>query len=154
MPVIPPGHRRSTGHFIFASRTARRRDQIPGQEQRGQLCKKRPICESRMLRRWGSMRPARSARSGRSLSSILPDIRNDRPVGTENRLLAADWKAFFPILFDAARLCARGATNSPRRFIMEREGGADLPVAGRRHDAAVLLGQNRSKSSQWRFSSS
>ncbi|HBB16659.1 MAG TPA: cytochrome C, partial [Syntrophus sp. (in: bacteria)] len=24
------------------------------------------------------------------------EIRNDRPVGQENRLLAAEWKAFFP----------------------------------------------------------
>ena len=48
------------------------------------------------------------------------DIRNDRPVGTENRLLAAEWKAFFPHTIRRGTVMCEGCHDTPRRFIMER----------------------------------
>ncbi|MHC1698765.1 MAG: selenite/tellurite reduction operon b-type cytochrome iron-sulfur cluster-binding subunit ExtO [Geobacteraceae bacterium] len=48
------------------------------------------------------------------------DIKNDRPVGTENRLLAAEWKAFFPHTICRGTVMCEGCHDNPRRFIMER----------------------------------
>ncbi|OGU08003.1 MAG: cytochrome C [Geobacteraceae bacterium GWC2_58_44] len=57
------------------------------------------------------------------------DIRNDRPAGTwplatgselENRLLAAEWKAFFPHTIRRGTVMCEGCHDDPRRFIMER----------------------------------
>ena len=49
------------------------------------------------------------------------DIRNDRPVGKENRLLAAEWKAFFPHTIRRGTVMCEGCHDNPRRFIMETE---------------------------------
>lgn len=49
------------------------------------------------------------------------DIRNDRPVGMENRLLAAEWKAFFPHTIRRGTVMCDGCHDNPRRFIMERQ---------------------------------
>lgn len=48
------------------------------------------------------------------------DIRNDRPVGKENRLLAAEWRAFFPHTIRRGTVMCQGCHDNPRRFIMER----------------------------------
>lgn len=50
------------------------------------------------------------------------DIKNDRPVGVENRLLAAEWKAFFPHTIRRGTVMCEGCHDSPRRFIMEPPG--------------------------------
>ena len=57
------------------------------------------------------------------------DIRNDRPVGNwssasgsdnmENRLLAAEWRAFFPHTVRRGTVMCEGCHDNPRRFIME-----------------------------------
>jgi hypothetical protein len=52
---------------------------------------------------------------------FFTDIRNDRPVGTENRLLAAEWKAFFPHTVRRGTVMCEGCHDNPRRFIMERQ---------------------------------
>jgi len=49
------------------------------------------------------------------------EIRNDRPVGQENRLLAAEWKAFFPHTIRRGAAMCDGCHNNPRRFIMEQK---------------------------------
>jgi len=49
------------------------------------------------------------------------DIMNDRPVGTENRLLAAEWKAFFPHTVRRGTVMCDGCHDNPRRFIMEKK---------------------------------
>jgi hypothetical protein len=48
------------------------------------------------------------------------DIKNDRPVGKENRLLAAEWKAFFPHTVRRGTVMCEGCHDNPRRFIMEK----------------------------------
>ena len=48
------------------------------------------------------------------------DIKNDRPVGKENRLLAAEWKAFFPHTIRRGTVMCEGCHDNPRRFIMEK----------------------------------
>ena len=48
------------------------------------------------------------------------DISNDRPVGTENRLLAAEWKALFPHTIRRGTVMCEGCHATPRRFIMEK----------------------------------
>ena len=57
------------------------------------------------------------------------DIRNDRPVGQENRLMAAEWKAFFPHTIRRGTVMCDGCHDNPRRFHHGAEGGPDLPVA-------------------------
>ncbi|HBB17874.1 MAG TPA: cytochrome C [Syntrophus sp. (in: bacteria)] len=52
---------------------------------------------------------------------FFTDIRNDRPVGQENRLLAAEWKAFFPHTIRRGAAMCDGCHNNPRRFIMEQK---------------------------------
>ncbi|KAF0220249.1 MAG: hypothetical protein FD174_1329 [Geobacteraceae bacterium] len=64
--------------------------------------------------------------SGR-VSPIRPEfiafftaIDHDRPVGTENRLLAAEWRAFFPHTVRRGTVMCEGCHDNPRRFILER----------------------------------
>ena len=56
------------------------------------------------------------------------DIRNDRPVGSwsgkgsdsmENRLLAAEWRAFFPHTVRRGTVMCEGCHDNPRRYVME-----------------------------------
>ncbi len=64
--------------------------------------------------------------SGR-LSPIRPqfiayfsDLRNDPPVGAENRLLTAQWKAFFPHTIRSGTVMCDGCHNDARRFLLEK----------------------------------
>jgi hypothetical protein len=60
------------------------------------------------------------------------DIRNDRPVGSwpsgaqsgalENRLLAAEWRAFFPHTVRRGTVMCEGCHDNPRRYLMESPG--------------------------------
>lgn len=54
--------------------------------------------------------------------AYFTDIRNDRAVGAENRLLTASWKAFFPHTIRRGTVMCDGCHDVPRRFIMERKG--------------------------------
>ena len=72
--------------------------------------------------------PPLGINAGGKVSPIRPEfilyfteIRNDRPVGTENLLLAADWKAFFPHTVRRGTVMCEGCHENPRRFIMERK---------------------------------
>ncbi|HEX9079793.1 MAG TPA: selenite/tellurite reduction operon b-type cytochrome iron-sulfur cluster-binding subunit ExtO [Desulfuromonadaceae bacterium] len=47
-------------------------------------------------------------------------VAHDRSVGTENRLLAAEWRAFFPHTVQRGTVMCEGCHDSPRRFILER----------------------------------
>jgi len=56
------------------------------------------------------------------------DIRNDRPAGSwsgagpdnmENRLLAAEWRAFFPHTVRRGTVMCEGCHDNPRRYLME-----------------------------------
>lgn len=49
------------------------------------------------------------------------DIRNDRPVGTENRLLAAEWKAFCPHTVRRGTVMCEACHDNPRRFLLEKQ---------------------------------
>lgn len=49
------------------------------------------------------------------------DISNDRPLGRENRLLAAEWKAFFPHTLRRGTVMCEGCHDTPRRFLLEKE---------------------------------
>jgi len=49
------------------------------------------------------------------------DIENNKPVGEENRLLAAQWKAFFPHTITRGTVMCDGCHNSPERFLLEKE---------------------------------
>jgi len=49
------------------------------------------------------------------------DIEDNTPVGKENRLLAARWKAFFPHTIRRGTVMCDGCHNSPQRFILEKE---------------------------------
>ena len=53
--------------------------------------------------------------------SYLSDIRDGIPVGEENRLLAAQWKAFFPHTIRRGTVMCDGCHNNARRFILEKE---------------------------------
>ncbi len=44
----------------------------------------------------------------------------DKPVGEENRLLAARWKAFFPHTIRRGTVLCRECHESPRRFLLEK----------------------------------
>jgi hypothetical protein len=52
--------------------------------------------------------------------AYFTDIDHDRPVGPENRLLAAEWRAFFPHTIRRGTVTCEGCHDSPRRFILER----------------------------------
>jgi hypothetical protein len=72
--------------------------------------------------------PPLGINAGGKVSPIRPefilyftDIVNDRPVGTENRLLAAEWKAFFPHTVRRGTVMFEGCHENPRRFIMEKK---------------------------------
>jgi hypothetical protein len=49
------------------------------------------------------------------------EIRKNRPVGKENRLLAAEWKAFFPHTIQRGTVMCEGCHENPRRFLLESE---------------------------------
>ena len=49
------------------------------------------------------------------------DIENNRPVGEENRLLAARWKAFFPHTINRGTVMCDGCHSNPERFLLEKE---------------------------------
>ncbi|MBW2491794.1 MAG: hypothetical protein JRE65_11680 [Deltaproteobacteria bacterium] len=49
------------------------------------------------------------------------DIKNNKPVGIENRLLTARWKAFFPHTIRRGTTMCDGCHNNPKRFLLEKE---------------------------------
>ena len=49
------------------------------------------------------------------------DIKNNLPVGEENRLLTARWKAFFPHTIRRGTVMCDGCHNNPGRFLLEKE---------------------------------
>lgn len=49
------------------------------------------------------------------------DIRNHGPVGQENRLLAAEWKALFPHTVRRGSVLCDGCHDAPARFLLEPE---------------------------------
>lgn len=51
--------------------------------------------------------------------AYFSDIRHDKPFGPENRLLAAEWKAFFPHTIRRGTVMCDGCHDNPRRFIQE-----------------------------------
>ena len=53
--------------------------------------------------------------------SYFSDIRDGKPVGKENRLLGAYWKAFFPHTIRRGTVMCEGCHNNARRFILEKE---------------------------------
>lgn len=53
--------------------------------------------------------------------SYFSDIRDGKPVGEENRLLAAHWKAFFPHTIRRGTVTCEGCHNNASRFILEKE---------------------------------
>ena len=55
--------------------------------------------------------------------SYLSDIRDGKPEGEgeENRLLAAQWKAFFPHTIRRGTVMCEGCHNNASRFILEKE---------------------------------
>ncbi len=72
--------------------------------------------------------PPLGINAGGKVSPIRPefilyftDIKNDKPVGGENRLLAAEWKAYFPHTVRRGTVVCDGCHDNPRRFIMEKE---------------------------------
>ncbi len=60
------------------------------------------------------------------------NVKNDRPAGGENRLLAAEWKAYFPHTTRRGTAMCDGCHDNPRRFIMEKAEGRifDLQTDG------------------------
>ncbi|WP_183345976.1 selenite/tellurite reduction operon b-type cytochrome iron-sulfur cluster-binding subunit ExtO [Geomonas paludis] len=55
--------------------------------------------------------------------AYFTDVRNDRAVWDENRLLAARWRAFFPHTVRRGTVMCEGCHDNPRRFL--REPGED-----------------------------
>lgn len=53
--------------------------------------------------------------------SYLSDIRGGKPAGEENRLLAAQWKAFFPHTVRLGTVMCEGCHNNASRFILAKE---------------------------------
>lgn len=47
------------------------------------------------------------------------DIRHDRAIWEENRLVAAEWKAFFPHTVRRGTVMCEGCHDNPRRFLFE-----------------------------------
>ncbi len=54
--------------------------------------------------------------------AYVSDIRNDHPVGAENRLLAAQWKAYLPHTIRRGTPFCDACHDDPRRFLLERPG--------------------------------
>ncbi|MEW6334234.1 MAG: selenite/tellurite reduction operon b-type cytochrome iron-sulfur cluster-binding subunit ExtO [Thermodesulfobacteriota bacterium] len=52
---------------------------------------------------------------------FFTDIRNERVVGAENRLMAAEWKAYFPHTVRRGAPLCDGCHDNPRRFLLEAE---------------------------------
>gem|GEM_PF-108050 len=49
------------------------------------------------------------------------DLKNNRPVGEENRLIASRWKTFFPHTIRRGTVMCDGCHNNPGRFLLEKE---------------------------------
>jgi hypothetical protein len=49
------------------------------------------------------------------------DVKDNRPVGEENRFLTAQWKAFFPHTICRGTVTCDGCHSNPKRFILEKE---------------------------------
>jgi hypothetical protein len=49
------------------------------------------------------------------------DVKNNSPVGEENRLLAARWKAFFPHTIARGTVMCDACHNNPERFLLEKK---------------------------------
>ncbi|MDH3357674.1 MAG: selenite/tellurite reduction operon b-type cytochrome iron-sulfur cluster-binding subunit ExtO, partial [Desulfobacteraceae bacterium] len=49
------------------------------------------------------------------------DVKNNRPVGEENRLLTARWKTFLPHTIRRGTVMCDGCHNTPERFLLEKE---------------------------------
>jgi hypothetical protein len=71
--------------------------------------------------------PPLGVNRGGRVSPIRPEfiayftaIDHDRPAGSENRLLAAEWRAFFPHTVRRGTVMCEGCHDNPRRFILER----------------------------------
>jgi len=54
--------------------------------------------------------------------AFYTEVRGDRPKGKENRLLAAEWKAFFPHTVRRETAACDGCHGNPRRFLLENPG--------------------------------
>ena len=54
--------------------------------------------------------------------AYLSEVRHDRPVGRENRLLAASWKAYTPHTIQRGTPFCDACHDDPRRFLLERPG--------------------------------
>jgi len=76
-------------------------------------------------------------------------IVRDRPVGGENRLLAAEWKAFFPHTVRRGSVMCEGCHDNPRRFLGEadqdriydlKKDGLSLPSFWQREGQRVVNG--------------
>jgi len=72
--------------------------------------------------------PPLGLNAGGRVSPIRPefifyftDIRNDRPAGRENRLLAAEWRAFFPHTVRRGTVMCDGCHDNARRFVLEKK---------------------------------
>jgi hypothetical protein len=52
--------------------------------------------------------------------TYFSDIKDDRPVGKENRLLAARWKAFFPHTVRRGSVMCDGCHANARRFLLDK----------------------------------
>ena len=66
------------------------------------------------LNRAGKVAPLRP-----EFIAYLSDIRHDRPVGKENRLLAASWKAYAPHTIRRGTPFCDACHDAPRRFLLE-----------------------------------
>lgn len=53
--------------------------------------------------------------------AYFSDITDGKPVGEENRLLSARWKAFFPHTIRRGTVMCEGCHDNARRFILEKE---------------------------------
>lgn len=53
--------------------------------------------------------------------SYYSDLRSDRVRGVENRLLAAEWKAFFPHTIQRGTVLCDGCHGQPGRFLLEKD---------------------------------
>ncbi|MBU0988331.1 MAG: hypothetical protein KKH68_13870 [Proteobacteria bacterium] len=53
--------------------------------------------------------------------TYFTDVKNDRPVDEENRLLTAQWKAFFPHTVRRGTVMCDGCHGNPGRFVLEKE---------------------------------
>ena len=81
--------------------------------------------------------------------AFFTQIDHDRPVGKENRLLAAEWRAFFPHTIRRGTVMCEGCHDAPRRFLLEppderihllRKDGLDLDSFWDRSGQRVVNG--------------